>query len=1051
MNVDFKMFKRVGHIFILVYVLMMSVEIWGQNNGLSSYVLNKDLSTSAVSNSYLSSNVVTAIAQDKNGMMWFGTKRGLNSFDSYNFEEYNHLDGIINATITDIQPCNDTLFIATEKGFCIYDMKNKVVTNFFAETDSLALPDNYIFHITKPLNHKITICTKGGTSVYDLRTKQFNIPKINNYFPNYEVRQIEYVESNDSWWLATSQGLVRYQEEHQSIRHFYYMKDEENTLLNNNLRCMFKVDDSKIFIGTSNGLCLLDVNDEHIERIDLNALTNYKSKKIDISKIIAFDEDEIMISTYTDGLYIYNYEKKTATHISKFNRRNAISDNYVFDVFKDINGSVWIATFAGLNRFENNLANFSTVSLFENGYILSINYFLEMDENTFLIGTESGIKVFDINDQSIKDFKTYFNSKEDYFDTFYVYCFYLDKEGRLWVGTRNDGLFIYDIKSDKVINVAEEYDIPNLTHAVVRGIECDSYGNYWIATNIGLCRIDMKNKEYTFYNYEKKNKKSLPYDDLFDLMLVDDALYVTSGDGLAIYSYETDDFTRYYIPDTLIKGDVVNNNALFDIVDGGNGRYYIGSYSSGMLAFNPETRTFKTSKINENLGIMVYAIIPDENGFLWASTSKGIIKYSLSTKTMTIYDKRDGLQGNEFVPNAFLRSSNGTLFFGGYSGFNYFKPKDIQLEKKDPKVIVTKLQTHTGKNYRYLNHGDTIHLTYKDNSFEVYFATLNLLRNNMVKYSCMLDNYDNEWTSYNSAHRYVDYNKLRPGTYVFKLKAANEVNKWTEDAVELTIIIHPAWYQKAVFKIAVILLFAIIVFVIFRHRSKIVLQKREQRRKINELEMQMAQLKQKTLQLQMNPHVIFNTLNSIQQYIIDHDIDKAVSYLSSFSKLMRRILNNSNERFVPLSDEMEAVSLYLELESMRLGNRFNYEITIDSELDAKNIEIAPLIIQPFVENAIIHGLVPKKENCFLKIALSKVGEGKMLCVIEDNGVGRKYSEKIKQKNGAHKSYGMSITRRRLEMLSRISNDDFSVDIIDLQNKNGEPCGTRVNMVISFHD
>ena len=201
------------------------------------------------------------------------------------------------------------------------------------------------------------------------------------------------------------------------------------------------------------------------------------------------------------------------------------------------------------------------------------------------------------------------------------------------------------------------------------------------------------------------------------------------------------------------------------------------------------------------------------------------------------------------------------------------------------------------------------------------------------------------------------------------------------------------------------------IYIIVKQRSKIVLQKREQRRKINELEMQMAQLKQKTLQLQMNPHVIFNTLNSIQQYIINHDIDKAVSYLSSFSKLMRRILNNSNERFVPLSDEMEAVRLYLELESMRLGNRFSYEINIDSNLDADDIEIAPLIIQPFVENAIIHGLVPKKENCILKISLSKIAENKMLCVIEDNGVGRKYSEKIKQKTGAHKSYGMSIREK----------------------------------------
>lgn len=1045
------MMKKTAFYIIFCFLLALPCVMLGQDNSLASYVLNKDISSNTVSSSYLSSNIVTAIAQDENGMMWFGTKRGLNSFDSYNFEEYNHADGVINATITDIQPCGDTLFIATEKGLCIYDMKNKIATNFFAEEDSLVLPDNHIFFVTKPVNQRIIICTKNGTSVYDLRTKSFYIPKINNYFPDYEIRQIEYVESDDSWWLATSDGLVKYQDEHQSIKHFHYIKDVDASLPNNNLRCMHKIDEKNIIIGTANGLCLLDVENESIERIDLNALTNYQSTKIEVSRIISFNADEIMIATYTDGLYIYNHKKGTATHISKFDRRNAISDNYIFDVFKDVNGSVWVATYAGLNRFENNLANFSTISLFQSGYILSINYFLEMNSEEFLVGTESGIKIFNINDQSIKDFKTYFDSKEDYFESLYVYSLYLDRDSCLWVGTRNDGLFIYDIKHDKVTNVAEEFEISNLTHAVVRGIECDDYDNLWVATNIGLCRIGLNDKTHTFYTAEKKNKKSLPYDDLFDLMIVDDVLYITTGDGLAVYSYETDDFTRCYIPDSLMKGDVVNNNALFDIVDGGDGCFYVGSYSGGMLAFYPETMTFKTSKINENIGMMVYAVIPDENGFLWASTSRGIIKYNLKSKNITIYDKSDGLQGNEFVPNAFLRSSRGVLFFGGFSGFNYFKPKDIQLERKSPKVIVTKLQTQNGTKYRYLNHGDTIHLTHKDNSIEISFATLNLLRKSMVKYQCMLDNYDNEWSLYNSEHRYVDYNKLYPGTYVFKLKASNEVNMWTENPMELTIIIHPAWYQEAWFKIMVLFVLLLTVYLIFRHRTKIIIQKREQRRKINELEMQMAQLKQKTLQLQMNPHVIFNTLNSIQQYIIDNDIDKAVCYLSSFSKLMRRILNNSNERFVPLSDEIEAVRLYLELESMRLGNRFSFEISVDVDLDAANIEVAPLIIQPFVENAIIHGLVPKKENCMLNIALSKMEDGKLLCVVEDNGVGRKYSEKMKQKSGSHKSYGMSITRRRLEMLSRISNDDFSVEIVDLQNDRGEPAGTRVNIVISYYD
>lgn len=1021
-----------------------------QNNTLSSYVVNKKFATN-VSSSRLSSNVVTAIAQDENGMMWFGTKRGLNSFDSYNFEEYNQFDDIINATITDILPVGDTLFIGTERGLCIYDTKNRKATNFFSSEEMSVLPDNHIYNIGKPVNGRVTICTKSGTSVYDLKKKTFYIPKVSGYFPEYEVRDIMYIDYDGSWRLATSNGLVSYHEENHSISHYYYIKDVQNSLPDNSLRCMHKISDSVIFVGTSNGLCKFNAIDNEIKRINLNELTSYKSSRIDISKIISFNDEEIMISTYTDGLYIYNIENEDVTYISKFAFNKAISDNYVFDIYKDQNGSVWVATFTDLNRIENKLANFSTITIPNKNTTLSINYFLEMPDNKILVGTDSGIKIFNIEDLSITDFQSYFNSKEDYFESLYVYSFFLDKEQYLWVGTRSNGAYVYDIKSDKLINVVKEFDIPELEHAVIREIVRDKYDKIWLATNIGLCCINLKDKTHHIYKKIKNDDSSITYDDVYDLLLNDKDLYVTTGDGLAVYHYATNDFSRYYLPDSITKEDVVINNGFFDIIQAEDGIFYIGSYSKGMVSFNPKTETFKTSKIKETPGVMYYAVVPDNKGYLWASTSKGIVKYDLKTKDITNYDVRDGLQGDEFVPNAFLRTKSGYVFFGGYNGFNYFKPEDIKVEKKIPQPIVTKLQTYSGKTYRYFRHADTVHLTNNDNTFEISFATLNLLRNSMARYSCMLENYDTEWMTYEANHRYVYYDKLHPGTYVFKLRAANESNIWNQEPFELTIIIHPSWYQKTSFNLFVIFVLFSIIFLFIRQRRKIVLQKREHKRKINDLEVQMAQLKQKTLQLQMNPHVIFNTLNSIQQYILEHDIENATIYLSSFSKLMRSILNNSNERYILLSEECEAVKLYLQLESMRLGNRFTYEMTISPELDADNIEVAPLVIQPFVENAIIHGLIPKKDNCILKIRIDKISEDHLSCVVEDNGVGRVYSERQKLRNGgSHKSYGMSITKRRLEMLSRISNEDFSVHIEDLYNDKGEAQGTRVNLVISYH-
>ena len=227
---------------------------------------------------------------------------------------------------------------------------------------------------------------------------------------------------------------------------------------------MHKINDEKIFIGTSNGICEYNALNNNIKRINLNDFTASQSPRLDVSNIISFSEDELLISTYTNGLYLFNYKENTATHISKFDKRYAISENYIFDIYKDNLGSIWVATFTGLNRFENNFAKFSTVNIYENGSLLSINYFLDLQyDDNILIGTESGIKVFNTRDESIVDFKTFFNSKENYFESLYVYSFFLDDDNRIWVGTRNSGLYIYDIEKDKVIDVSEEYGIPRLS------------------------------------------------------------------------------------------------------------------------------------------------------------------------------------------------------------------------------------------------------------------------------------------------------------------------------------------------------------------------------------------------------------------------------------------------------------------------------------------------------------------------------------------------------------------------------------------------------------
>lgn len=202
------------------------------------------------------------------------------------------------------------------------------------------------------------------------------------------------------------------------------------------------------------------------------------------------------------------------------------------------------------------------------------------------------------------------------------------------------------------------------------------------------------------------------------------------------------------------------------------------------------------------------------------------------------------------------------------------------------------------------------------------------------------------------------------------------------------------------------------------------------------------------LRAQMNPHFIFNCLNSIDYYIIKNETEKASDYLNRFSKLIRLILQNSRAEYVSLKDELEALKLYMEMESLRFDDRFEYLVRISASLQLENIEIPPLLLQPYVENAIWHGLAKKsKGKNRLDLTITRQN-GLLHCRIEDNGIGREAAQKLKSESTSkHRSMGMYITRDRLSALSRMQQSKADVVVTDLKNEDGSAAGTRVEISI----
>jgi tetratricopeptide (TPR) repeat protein len=245
-----------------------------------------------------------------------------------------------------------------------------------------------------------------------------------------------------------------------------------------------------------------------------------------------------------------------------------------------------------------------------------------------------------------------------------------------------------------------------------------------------------------------------------------------------------------------------------------------------------------------------------------------------------------------------------------------------------------------------------------------------------------------------------------------------------------------------IYGFAIILTLFLVIGYLLQRASRL-----KARRKISEMNRQISEITQANLRQQMNPHFIFNTLNSIQYYMYQHDKLATNNYLTKFSNLMRKVLDNSQHTSVPLSDELAALNLYLELESLRFKDKFSYSVKIDEEIDPLMYKVPTMLIQPYVENSISHGLMPLEGKGIVNIEI-KIDEGCLLCIIEDNGIGRDAArDRNAKKETNHNSLGTRITNSRLDLVNSLYGTSLRTVYTDLKNEKGEAAGTRVEIHI----
>jgi hypothetical protein len=445
----------------------------------------------------------------------------------------------------------------------------------------------------------------------------------------------------------------------------------------------------------------------------------------------------------------------------------------------------------------------------------------------------------------------------------------------------------------------------------------------------------------------------------------------------------------------------------------------------------------RIDKVLQLPSAVFYDIVEDSCGHIWIATNQGLFKITNTpSPIIQVYTVFNGLPSTAVYniaindPYIFLSTDEGIVRF----------PIDQDLTNFTQPIIGLDQLKINGKDTTC---SDNFILESDQNSMEITFYIPSYKDPGNTAFQYELKGAENK-TEILKGNKLL-LNKMPPGNYTLIVYAINSDGIRSRIPLTINFRINRPFWLKPLFIISVGIFLLSCIYFIIKLIAKAIQQKE---RKKTELHQQLIEYRLNAIQAQMNPHFIFNAINSIQHYILNNDTQLAYDYLAKFSKLIRLVLSNSQHSIISLKKELETLELYIELEQKRFKNKFKYLIHIDKELEMEDIRIPVMLIQPFVENAIWHGIMNLDElkKGFLSIYVVHADSHTVKIIIKDNGIGRERSALMKA-NSNHMSMGTLLSENRLNLLNEISNKKHTIIITDLYDENKNPLGTKVEIIL----
>ncbi len=445
--------------------------------------------------------------------------------------------------------------------------------------------------------------------------------------------------------------------------------------------------------------------------------------------------------------------------------------------------------------------------------------------------------------------------------------------------------------------------------------------------------------------------------------------------------------------------------------------------------------------INQKMGLssdIVDVLFAENDSVVWAGTNLGVNKITvrpddLAHPKIEYFTMREGLPSNRVFQ---ILRHQGKIWIATTQGAVCLDPEFIKPKLKGPPLTFDTVQVN-GVNRRFRD--DMIFRADQNNLF-FKFRAVSFYTPNTIQYRYLLDGIDT--AAIVTPNPEARYSGLRHGRYFLRVKASYTNDFKTVEERTFSFVIRKHWYDTQLFYILLVLTLAGAVYLLFLTVLRDLKNREKQKQRLLEAE-------KRSLLSQMNPHFIFNSLNSIQHFIIQNDDLQANNYLTNFSALIRKILENSKKNLITLSEEIATLTLYLEMEKLRFEDGFEYKINRDLNIDYNEVMIPPMILQPFVENAIWHGIMPLRTKGLLTITFSRI-DGYFHCLIRDNGIGRENAGRLKGKKEPHNSTGMTNISERISLMNRINKKKIKLNVTDLKNEDGTAAGTLIEIIIPLY-